>query len=146
MSGHAQDVHRAGAHFHDKQDVKPAQADGVEGEKVGGQQTGGLSAEEGSPAGVCSPWCRPEACSGQDSADRTGPQAVSEPDEFAVDSAVPPGRILVRYAQDQVAQFVADRWAATLVRIGPFSGDQAAVPGQQRSRGDDAMSTQVAGK
>jgi len=89
MSRYPEQVHPAAAHFHDKQDVKPAQADGVEGEKVGDQQIGGLSAEKRSPADVCSPWCRPEACSGQDSADRPCSQAVSEPEEFALEAAVP---------------------------------------------------------
>jgi hypothetical protein len=49
-------------------------------------------------------------------------------------------------AQDQVAEFIVDWWAARLVGIGPFSGDQAAVPGQQRRRGDDAMPMQVEGE
>jgi hypothetical protein len=113
--------------------------------KVGGQQPGGLSLQEGSPAGVCSPWWRPEAGSGQDPADRADAQAVSEPEQFALEAAVAPRRVLVCQAQDQVAEFVADWWAARLVGVGPFSGDQVAVPGQQRRRGDDAMPMQVAG-
>ena len=71
---------------------------------------------------------------------------MSEPEEFALEAAVAPRRVLVCQAQDQVAEFVTDWWAARLVGIGPFSGDQAAVPGQQRRRGDDAMPTQVAGE
>jgi hypothetical protein len=54
-------VHRAGAAFPDEQSVESAQRDDVDGEEVGGQQTGGLSAQEASPAGVCSAWCWPEA-------------------------------------------------------------------------------------
>jgi hypothetical protein len=85
----------AGADFHDEQNVKAVQCDGVEGEKVGGQQSGGLSAQEGSPAGVCSAWCRTYTGGGEDPADSACAQAVSEPDEFALDAAVAPGRILV---------------------------------------------------
>ena len=139
VSGHPEDVDPAGAHFHDEQDVEPAQGDGVEGEEVGGQQSGGLSAQEGPPSGVCSAWCRAEPGGGQDPADRARAHAVSEPGEFALDAAVSPGRILLGQAQHQVTDLVADRWAAGPVRIGPFPGDQAAVPGQQRGRGDDPV-------
>jgi hypothetical protein len=129
-----------------KKTREPAQRDGVQGEEVGGQQPSGLSPQERLPTGVCSPWCWSESGSGQDSADRSGAQAVAEPGEFAVEAAVAPGRVLVCQAQDQVAELIADWWAARLAGVGPFSGDQAAVPGQQRSRGDDAMLTQWAGE
>jgi hypothetical protein len=55
----------------------------------------GLSAQEGSPAGVCSPWCRTYTGGGEDPADSACAQAVSEPDELALDAAVAPGRILM---------------------------------------------------
>lgn len=42
LSGHAENMHRAGADFHDEQHVESAQRDGVEGEEVGGKQRGGL--------------------------------------------------------------------------------------------------------
>jgi hypothetical protein len=54
VGGHTEDMDPAGAHFHNKKDVKSAQRDGVEGEEVGGQQPRGLSPQEGSPSGVCS--------------------------------------------------------------------------------------------
>ena len=70
LGGHAEDVDPAGVHLQNKEDVESAQRDGVEGEEVGDQQTRGLSPQEGSPPGVCSAWCRPEAGSGQDPTDR----------------------------------------------------------------------------
>jgi hypothetical protein len=76
MGGHPENVHRAGADFHDEQNGESAQGDGVESEEVGGQQPGGLSAQESSPAGVCSAWCWPEAGGGEDAADRACAQAV----------------------------------------------------------------------
>ena len=96
---------------------------------------GGLSAQEGPPAGVCSAWCGAEAGGGQDPADRARAQAVSEPGEFALDAAVAPGGILLGQAQHQVADLVTDRWAAGPVGSRSILGDQAAVPGQQRGRG-----------
>jgi hypothetical protein len=79
MSSDTEEVHHAGAYFPHEQDVESAQRDGVQGEQVGGQQPRGVSAEESSPAGVCSAWCWAEAGSRQDSADRRGAQAVSSP-------------------------------------------------------------------
>jgi hypothetical protein len=49
---HAEDMDPSGANFHDEQDVESAQGDGVEGEEIGGQQAGGLSAQEAPPVGV----------------------------------------------------------------------------------------------
>jgi hypothetical protein len=139
-------MHPASAHFHHKHDVEAAQRDGVQGEEVSGQQPRGLNPQERPPAGVCSPWCRTDAGRSQDPADRTGAQTVSEPTEFPVEAPVAPGEVLVCQAQDQVTELVTDRWATGLVGIGPLSGDQAAVPGQQRRGSDDAMSTQRAGE
>jgi hypothetical protein len=102
----------SGARFHHEQDVEAAQCDGVEGEEVGGQQPGGLSAQEGSPSGVCSAWCWAEPGSGQDPSDGVGTHAVPESGEFALDSAVAPGGVFVGQAQHQLADLAGDRWAA----------------------------------
>jgi hypothetical protein len=48
--------------------------------KIGGQQPGGLGAQEAPPPGVCSAWRRPEMGSGQDPADGACTEVVSEPD------------------------------------------------------------------
>jgi hypothetical protein len=146
MSGHAQDVHRAGAHFHDKQDVESAQRDGVQGE-----QGRWPAARRPEPAGRFASWYllavvpargRQRPGSGGWYWRSGGVRARGVRPE----AAVAPRWVLVCQAQDQVAEFVTDWWAARLVGIGPFSGCQAAVPGQQRRRGDDAMPTQVAGE
>ena len=80
------------------------------------------------------------------SPDRARAHTVPEPREFVLDAAVAPGRILVCQAQHQSLDLVANRWTARSVRVGPSSGDQAAVPGQQGGGGDDPMLTQVAGE
>jgi hypothetical protein len=145
MSSHAQDVNPAGAYFHDEQDIESAQRDGVEGEEVCGQQPGGLCMQKGPPPGVCSAWGGAEAGGGENPADRTRAQVVSEPDEFALDAAVAPGRILLCQAQHHVPDLVTDRWAAWPVGIGPLFPDQAPVPGQQGRWSDDPMQMQVVG-
>jgi hypothetical protein len=52
VSGHAREVDSLGADFHDEQDMESVQRDGVEGEEVGGQQSGGLGVQERPPASV----------------------------------------------------------------------------------------------
>jgi hypothetical protein len=88
MGGHSEQVHPAGAELHDEQDIEAAQCDGLNSEEIGGQQPCGLSTEEGSPSGVCSAWCRVEAGGSQDPADRARAQAMSQPEQFALDTAV----------------------------------------------------------
>jgi hypothetical protein len=84
----------------------------VEGKEVGGQQPGGLSAQEGSPPGVGSAWCRTEAGGGQNPADRACTQAVPEPGQFALEAAIASGGILLCQLQHQLADIVADRWTS----------------------------------
>jgi hypothetical protein len=117
VSGGPQDVHRAGPDLHDEQDIDSAQRDGVEGEQVGGQQSGGLSAQQGPPSGVGPAWCWAEPSGDQDPADRAGAYAVSEAEEFSLDPAVAPGRILPCQAQHQGPDLVANRWACTVPKL-----------------------------
>jgi hypothetical protein len=95
VCGHAEQVDPPGVDFHHEQNVKAAQRDGVEGEEVGGQQPGGLSAEEGSPPGVCPAGCWTQPGSSENPADSAGAHAVPESGEFAVDAAVAPGGVLL---------------------------------------------------
>ncbi len=112
MGGDAQEMDPAGVDFHHQQNVKAAQRDGVEGEKVSGQQASGLSAQEGPPPGVGPAGCRAEPRGGQAPPNRGGIDAMPETDEFAADSAVAPGRILSCQTQHQSLDVVGDRWAA----------------------------------
>jgi hypothetical protein len=78
----------AGVDLHDEQDVEPLQAEGVEVEEVGGQQTCSLGAEEVAPRGVGVAWCGTEASGGEDPADGAGSEVVSESGEFSLDAAM----------------------------------------------------------
>jgi hypothetical protein len=71
---------------------------------------------------------------------------VAESDKFTLDPAVPPERVLPCQTQHQSPDVVGDRWAARPVGVGPVSGDQSTVPGQQRGRRDDPMGLQRAGQ
>ena len=72
---------------------------------------------------------------GQDPADRPLPHPVPQPVHLALDAPVSPARVLPRQALHQRPHFIRDRRASRRARIGPFSTDQATVPGQQGSRG-----------
>ena len=61
---------------------------------------------------------------------RSPERSHTEPGQFAVYSAVPPGRVLLHQPQRQVADLLAGPRPARLVRVRPLAGDQAAVPGQ----------------
>ena len=65
---------------------------------------------------------------------------VTAPGQLAVHPAIPSRRVLSRQAQDhQFADLLAGPRSAWPVRVRPLAGDQAAVPGQQRSRRDDPV-------
>ena len=55
----------------------------------------------------------------------------------------PHGGVLRRQPQDQAADFLAGPGAAWSSRIGPFAGEETAVPGQQSSRRDKPANTQT---
>jgi hypothetical protein len=48
-------------------------------------------------------------------------------------------RILAGRPRGEIPNLVADRRPAWPVRMRPVPGNQAAMPGQQRGRGDDAV-------
>jgi hypothetical protein len=96
----------------DEQDIKTAQPDGVEGEEVGGQQPGGLGAQEGPPPGVATSWCRAQPGGGQYPSDRARAHAVSQSGQFSLETSVSPGRIFLCQAQHQNSDLVINRWAA----------------------------------
>ena len=101
-----------GAHFHDEQDVQAAQRDGVEREKVGGQQPSGLSAQEGPPPGAVTPWRRAQPRGGQSSPDRARAHAVPKSGQFSLEASVSPGRIVPCPAQHHGSDLVINRWSA----------------------------------
>ena len=72
--------------------------------------------------------------------------SVAECEQLALDSHVAPARILLRHAHHQGGEGVVDRWPSGPIRVGPPSAYEAAMPAQDRVRGDQAMPTQRAGQ
>jgi hypothetical protein len=73
------------------------------------------------------------------------PNVVTDADEFALDPAMPPARILSSHAHDQILDIVTDRGTRP-VRIRPTPPDQAMMQGQQGRRGHDAVVPHHAGQ
>ena len=72
-----------------------------------------------------------ESGGGQDPADGALADAVAETDELALDAPVAPAWVLPGQLPGQRADLIGDRRASRGVRVGPFSLDKAAVPGEQ---------------
>ena len=74
----------------------------------------------------------------QGRADRGGRDLDAEPEELALDALVAPARVLPGQADDQLLDVLIERRSPeSTTGIGPGAGDQAAVPAQQRLRGDE---------
>lgn len=86
---HTEDVHVPGGHFHDEQHVQTLEEDRVHVEEVAGEQSVRLSAQGRLPLGVDVPRGRSAPAGGQDPPHGRFADAVSEPAQFTVDSAVP---------------------------------------------------------
>ena len=144
----AQHVQVAVADLEHEQDVEPPKGErAVDVEEVDGEHAGGLGAQELPPAGVGLPdrrWW--DAVALQDPPDGRGAHAVAEFEQLALDSHVPPARVLLRHPRHQGGERVVDRWPSAPVRVGPSSTHEAAMPTQDRVRCDQAMATQCAGQ
>jgi len=102
MGRNPHDVHSSGGDLHHDQHVEPANRDGVNVEEVGREQPGRLRSQERPPVGVGITWRRTDPSGGGDPPDRAGADPVAQPDQFALDAAVPPPGILAGQAEDKV--------------------------------------------
>ncbi|WP_329054799.1 hypothetical protein OG873_36240 [Streptomyces violaceus] len=111
MRGDAEDVHSAGTHLHDEQDVQPLQADGVDVEEVGGEQTARLGLEEHGPLAAHQSLARSraQACGTKDTTDGRRADPVPEAPQFSVDAPETPSGLLGAEPDGQVAQLFGDR-------------------------------------
>jgi hypothetical protein len=134
VRGDPQDVHPPAGDLHHEQHIQPAQGDRLDAEEVGGQQPGGLRTQERPPARAAAAGRRPDSGTGQDPADGAGADPVAKPQQFALDPTMPPQRVLPSQPEHQIANLVADTWAAWPVGVRPPSADQPPVPGQQGRR------------
>ena len=143
VGGNTQDVYPAGGDLHHEQHVEPPQCDAVDVKEVSREQAGRLGPEERSPARVRVAWRRADPARSEDAADCASADPMAKPDQFPLDPAVTPPRVLPGQTDNQVTYLCADTRTSRPVRIRPMPTDQATVPGQQRSRGDNPMFPQL---
>jgi hypothetical protein len=138
-------VQVAVADLENEQDVdSPQRHRAADVEEVHGQHRGGLGVQELAPTGVGVPRRRRwDPAVLEDPADGRSADSVAELEQLALDPAVAPSRILPRHPLHQRSDDVVDRRASGSVRVGPLLAHQAAVPAQDRARGDQAMATQA---
>src|SRR3954462_9568687 len=77
-------------------------------------------------------WC-------EDAPNRRGADAVTKLDQLALDPRVAPERVLPRHPHHQGGEDVVDGWPSGPVGVGPSSANEAAMPAQDRARGDQPM-------
>jgi hypothetical protein len=96
VGGDAEDVHPAGADFHDEQRVEALERDRVHVEEVRGQKPAGLSFEKVWPlaASPVSLRWRPDTDAAQDPAHRGRADLVSEAAQLALYAAESPAGVL----------------------------------------------------
>jgi hypothetical protein len=135
------DLNVAGVDLDHEEHVDSLQRDSaVDVEEVAGQHGRRLGAEELSPGrSVCSGGSRRDPQLLEDASDRGGADSAADLEEFALDALVAPGWVLSSELLDQGCEFGVDRRAPGAVRVGPFLGDQAAVPAQDGGRCDQPV-------
>jgi hypothetical protein len=111
VSSHPEKRDPSGAHFMTNKTSRRRSPMVSRVSKIGGQQPGGLSAQEGPPPCVAPPWRRAQPCGGQNPPNRTRANVVPEPDQFSLKAPVAPGRILVCQAQHQSSDLLIN-WGA----------------------------------
>src|SRR6266536_2802283 len=127
--------------------VEGLEADGLHGEEVGGDDAGGLRSKERSPGDRRPSGRGSQPVAQQDGADGSRRHADAELLELALDALVAPARVLSGQPQDQRHHMVGEwRTTAPMVGLGPFAGDQPAVPPQDRVRRHQEDRPALAGK
>jgi hypothetical protein len=122
-------------HLDEEQDVEPLEEHGVNGEEVALHDACRVPAQKLRPARLKPPRRRLDPRAAQDRPDSAGRQRDTKPDQLALDTPVPPARILLRQPQHQLAHFhPRRRTTGTAVRIRPATRDQLTMPAQKRRR------------
>src|SRR6266700_4028845 len=101
MPCHTEDVDPPCADLEDEEYIDPTQPHGVDGEEVARQHRGRLGTAELPPGWTHTPRCRLKPRLAQDVPHRRRSDSIAKSDEFAVDAAVTPRRVLPGEADHQ---------------------------------------------
>jgi hypothetical protein len=143
VGGNPEDVEVAGFYFEGDQHVEPPQCHGVDVEEVDSEGGGRLNVQELPPTRVAAAGRR-RGYPGpfEDPADRRGGDPVTELAQLTLEALVAPRGVVSGQPFDEQDDFFGQRWAAGAVRVGPLPRDEAAMPAQDRSRGDKPVVVQ----
>jgi hypothetical protein len=135
------------------EDQQPVQALGADGADPSlgvrvclGARTGVISthdacdllAQERRPSTALPPRCRVEPLAAQRGPNRGRRDGHAEPQQLTLDALVAPARVLRGQPDDQLLYLRVQRRPTGLaVWVGPAAGDQAPMPAQQRTRGNE---------
>jgi len=100
-------------------------------EEIGGEYRGCLGMQELPPGRVGAPLrCRRDLQSFEDPTDGRCADPVPELQQFALDPLISPAVVLGGEPLDQHGDLCANRRPSLPVRVGPFPGDETAMPAQ----------------
>lgn len=129
--------HTPGTQLNEEQHIEGLQEDRFDREEVTRQHLVLVMVEESAPGTSASLWRRGNAMTLQHVADRRLRDMKTEFEQFAVDLAASPARVLFGQTDGQLFQFNVNCWSATgiVVRVeGPFAAHKFAVPFEHRIR------------
>jgi|SRR5579872_4784690 len=129
--------------LHEYDHVERLEYGGVDGEEVTGQDGTGLGGQKLGPARSLASRGRRHPLPPKNSSCRVRCDLITELEQFSLDPAIAPTRILTGQAQDQLFELVADRgatstWAPTI--SGPVPAYQLPMPAQQGTGREDEAS------
>ena len=138
VGGHSGQVQPSGTVLDEHQHVQPPEQHRFHHEKVAGDDRVCLDGQELPPAQPGPPGRRINASGVQDLPHRGRGDRMSQPRQLALDSPVPPGRILPRHPDDQRLDRGPRGRSSRLAPVGlvPLAGDEVTVPAQDRGGGD----------
>src|SRR5579859_6698718 len=109
-----------------------AEADGIDGEEIAGDDRGGLSPDELAP-GEATLGRGGNAMAAEDGADGGGGDTMADLDELALDPEVAPTRVLLGHPDHELADLVGQRWPAapgTEKEGRPLVADEVTMPAE----------------
>jgi hypothetical protein len=138
VGGDTGQVHAPRAVLYEEQHVQAAQEHGVDVEEVRSENRRGLGGQEASPVPPGSPWRGVDARVFEDLPHRRRRDLVSKTGQLAVDTPVPPGRVVPRHLEHQFSHSLRRPGPpGSTAPVCPSPPDQVRMPAQQAPRGGE---------
>jgi hypothetical protein len=129
-------VDAAVADLDEEEGIELGQPDGVDDEEVDGEEVVGMLADKLAPRGVAAARSGREVVAAEQASDREVGAAPAKLEQFALDPAIAPARVLASQAEDQLIQLASE--CGPSARAGaegrPLASDELAVPAEERLR------------